>query len=209
MKTTVPPTPKVVLRAPHTALGWLLLAKAVYDGLSNNKGLFVTPNPPLPQLSTDIDAFDAAQTATQTRAKGAAAARDAKLVIVRADLVKVCAYVQGLADATPADAATIAQNAGLALRKTAVHSKAELSAKPDTTTSGSVDLAAKLGDVTASHEWQYSTDGGKTWTSAQTTLQAKTTITGLVPATTVSFRHRAITKTGPDAWSQPVSMIVV
>ena len=208
--TATVPNPKVVLHTPHSALAWLVLAKAVYDGLSNNKGLFVTPNPPLLQLSTDIDAFDAAQTATQTRAKGTAAARDAKLVIVRAALVKVCAYVQGLVNADPANAATIAQSAGLSLRKVGVRSKAELSAKPDTTTSGSVDLAAKLGDATtAAHEWQYSTDGGKTWTSAQTTLQAKTTITGLLPATTVSFRHRAITKSGPDAWSQPVSMIVV
>jgi hypothetical protein len=207
MTTTVPP--KVVLHAPHTALAWLVLAKAVYDGLSNNKGLFVTPNPPLPQLSTDIDAFDTAETATHTRTTGAVATRDAKLVIVKADLALVCTYVQGLVVADPANAATIAQTAGLSLRKVGVHSKAELSAKPDKTTSGSVDLAAKLGGVKASHEWQYSTDGGKTWTSAQTTLQAKTTITGLTPATTVSFRHRAITKTGPDAWSQPVSMIVI
>jgi hypothetical protein len=202
--------PRVVLRSPKTALAWLVLAKAVYDGLSNNKGLFVTPNPPLPQLSTDIDAFDAAETATHSRTVGAAATRDAKLVIVKADLAEVCVYVQGLVNADPANAATIAQSAGLSLRKVGVHSKAELSAKPDTTTSGSVDLVAKLGDATtAAHEWQYSIDGGKTWASVQTTLQAKTTITGLTPATTVLFRHRAITKTGPDAWSQPVSMIVV
>ncbi len=198
-----------MLRSPKTALAWLVLAKAVYDGLSNNKGLFVTPNPPLPQLSTDIDAFDTAETATHTRTKGAAATRDAKLVIVKADLAKVCVYVQGLVDADPANAATIAQSAGLSLRKVGVRSKAELSAKPNKTTSGSVDLVAKLGDVHASHEWQYSTDGGKTWTTTTSTLQSKTTITGLTPATTVLFRHRAITKTGPDAWSQPVSMIVV
>ncbi len=117
--------------------------------------------------------------------------------------------MQGLVDADPPDAATIAHNAGLFLRRATVRSKAELSAKPDKTTSGSVVLVAKLGGVKASHEWQYSSDGGKTWTSAQTTLQAKTTITGLTPGSTVSFRHRAVTKTGPDAWSQPVSMIVV
>jgi hypothetical protein len=207
VKTAVPPTPKVVLRSPHTALGWLTLGKAVCDGLTNNKGMFVTPNPPLAQLSADVDALDSAQTATHTRAAGVVAARDAKLVIVRSDLVKVCAYVQGLVDASPADAATIAQNAGLYLRKTTVASKSELSAKPDKTTSGSVDLVAKLGGVKASHEWQYSTDG-KTWIGATPTLQAKTTISGLTPGSTVYFRHRAITKNGPDAWSQTVSMIV-
>ncbi|HEX8792060.1 MAG TPA: hypothetical protein VF765_13990 [Polyangiaceae bacterium] len=32
------------------------------------------------------------------------------------------------------------------------------------------------------YEWQYSTDGGKTWVMAPSTLQAKTTVTGLPPA---------------------------
>ena len=40
MNTKSSPQPKVVLRAPHTALAWLVLAKAVYDGLSNNAGVF-------------------------------------------------------------------------------------------------------------------------------------------------------------------------
>ena len=208
MKTQTP-IPKVVLRAPKTALGWLVLAKAVYDGLSTNKGLFPVPNPPLTQLSTDIDALDTAETATHSRTKGTAATRDGKLVIVRADLAKVRSYVQDLVDAAPDNATTIAQSAGLALHKTTVRSKSELAAKPNKTTSGSVDLVAKLGKVRASHEWQYSSDGGKTWTSAQTTLQAKTTVPGLTPGSTVVFRHRAVTKTGPDAWSQAISIIVV
>jgi hypothetical protein len=209
MKTKVTPTPKVVLRAPHTALGWLVLGKAVVDGLTNNKGVFTTPNPPLAQLSSDVDALDTAETATHSGTKGTTGARDAKLVIVRSDLIKVCAYVQGLVDADPDNAATLAGQAGLSLRKTTTPSKSELSAKPNKTTSGSVDLVAKLGNAKASHEWQYSTDGGKTWTSATTTLQAKTTVPGLTPGSAVEFRHRPITKTGPGAWSQPVSMIVV
>lgn len=207
MKTLVPPTPKVILRAPHTALGWLVLAKAVYSGLSNNKGMFTTPNPPLAQFSTDIDSLDTAQTATQTRTKGTAAARDAKLVIVRADLIKVCAYVQALVNADAANAATLAHNAGLALRKTRTGGKSEVAAKPGKVP-GLVLLTAKLGTVKAAHEWQTSADG-KTWTDFPTTLQAKTSLSGLTPGSTVFVRHRAVTKTGPLAWSQPVSMIVV
>jgi hypothetical protein len=209
MKTNAPPPPKVVLRAPQTALAWLVLAKAIVDGLTKNKGTFATPDPPLAQLSSDVTALDTAQTATHTRTVGVIGARDAALAVVRKDLRRVCAYVQGLVDAAPDDAVTLAQGAGLALRRKNVPTKSELSAKPNKTTSGSVDLVARLGNVKAAHEWAYSTDGGRTWTSAQTTLQAKTTISGLVPATTVLFRHRAVTKTGPDLWSQPVSMIVV
>jgi len=209
MKHT-PPQQKVVVHTPKTALGWLILSKAVYNGLSSNPGLFPKPNPPLTQLKTDIDALDSAETAAQTRAKGTAAARDAKVVVVHSDLMKVCAYVQDVVDAgDPATAANTAQAAGFGLRKSKTASKSELSAKPNKTTSGSVDLVAKVGGVKSSHEWQYSTDGGKTWSSAQTTLQAKTTVPGLQPGNTVVFRHRAITKSGPAAWSQPVSLIVV
>ena len=208
MQLRTPPQPTVVLRAPRTALGWLVLAKAVVGGLSSNPGLFPKPSPALTQLQADIDAFDAAQTAVQTRAKGTPAARDAKLVVVRSDLKQVRTYVQGLVDADPPNAANIAQAAGLALRRSYTVHKSELVAKPNATTSGSVDLVARLGGVKASHEWQYSTDGGKTWTSVQTTLQAKTTVTGLQPGSTVVFRHRPITKTGPGLFSQPVTMIV-
>ena len=210
MKLQTPHKQRVALHSPKTALGWLILAKAVYGGLSSNPGLFPKPNPPLAQLKTDIDSFDAAESAVQqTHATGTAAARDAKLVIVRDDLHNVVEYVQSLVNADPANAANLAQAAGLALRKSKTVSKSELSAKPNKTMSGSVDLVAKLGSkVKTSHEWQYSTDGGKTWTSAQTTLQAKTTVTGLTPATTVLFRHRPITKSGPGAWSQAVTLIV-
>jgi hypothetical protein len=43
---------------------------------------------------------------------------------------------------------------------------------------------------------------------AQTTLQVKTTVAGLVPGSTVQFKCRAVTKTGEGDWSQPVSLMV-
>jgi hypothetical protein len=60
----------------------------------------------------------------------------------------------------------------------------------------------------ASYEWDYSTDGGKTWVLAPSTLQAKTTIAGLTPGATVLFRYRAVTKAGEADWSQPVSLLI-
>jgi hypothetical protein len=60
----------------------------------------------------------------------------------------------------------------------------------------------------AAYDWQYSSDGGKTWTTAPSTLQAKTTVAGLVPGSTVHFKFRAVTKTGEEDWSQPVSLMV-
>lgn len=58
------------------------------------------------------------------------------------------------------------------------------------------------------YEWQYSTDGGHTWVVVPSTLQARTTVSGLTPGATVQFRVRPVTKTGEGDWSQPTSLIV-
>jgi hypothetical protein len=73
--------------------------------------------------------------------------------------------------------------------------------------SGSVELLAKAAAPRASYEWQYSTDQ-KTWTSAPSTLQAKTTISGLTTATAYFFRCRGVTKAGEGNWTQVVTIVV-
>jgi hypothetical protein len=93
------------------------------------------------------------------------------------------------------------------LRKTTSATKNDLNAKPGKL-SGTLAVSARLGNVRASHDWQYSTDGGKTWISLPSSLQAKTTITGLTPLTAVMVRHRAVTKTGPQDWSAAVTAVV-
>ena len=60
----------------------------------------------------------------------------------------------------------------------------------------------------AAHDWEYSTDGGKTWVGAPSTLGARTTVTGLPAGTAVLFRFRALTKTGEGDWSQPTALLV-
>jgi hypothetical protein len=60
----------------------------------------------------------------------------------------------------------------------------------------------------ASYEWQYSTDGGKTWIEIPQTLQARTTLGGLTALTTVEFRYRAVIKGGAADWSPPLTYVV-
>ncbi len=208
MKTNSPKVPHVVLRRPHTAAGVLLLAKAIHDALAANKGMFPIPIPTLVQLGTDIAALDAAQTATQTRAKGTVQDRDAKLVVVIADLNQLRGYVQGVVNGDPTNAATIAHDAGMSLHAAPAHNKTAIAVKPNKQVSGSVDVVVKAGGAHVSHEWQYSLDG-KTRTNASPTVQARTTIPGFTPGATVYVRHRAVMKTGPEPWGQTVSMIVV
>ena len=52
------------------------------------------------------------------------------------------------------------------------------------------------------------TGAAKTWVTAPSTIQAKTTIPGLTPGSTMQFKYRAVTKTGEGDWSQAVSLIV-
>jgi hypothetical protein len=73
--------------------------------------------------------------------------------------------------------------------------------------SGSVNLVAKAAARTAAYEWQYSTDQ-KTWTTLPITLQAKTGVSGLTPATMYSFRVQEVTRTGVENWSQIVTLLV-
>jgi hypothetical protein len=114
--------------------------------------------------------------------------------------------VQGLANANPAQAASIAQAAAMTLKKTGSRHKSDLAVAQ--TIPGTVTLVAKSLKAARSHEWQYSVDGQKTWISVDPTAQAHATVTGLPSAVTMVFRHRMVLKTGPSAWSQPVTHVV-
>ncbi len=128
--------------------------------------------------------------------------------IVDGDLKELRAYVEKVANATPDQALSIIQSAGMSVRKVPVQNKGELNVKPDRI-SGSVKVSAKVGvPGHEAHEWQYSLDQ-ETWTSAPSTLQAKMIMAGFTPGVIVYFRHRAITKAGLGNWRQTVSTMVV
>ena len=116
-------------------------------------------------------------------------------------------HVQAVADATPESGATIIQSAGIAVRKIPQRPARVFAAKPGPI-SGSAKLTATIPARRASYEWQFSTDGGKTWVSAPASLQAKTTIVGLPAGSSVQFRYKAITRTGEGDWSQPAALLV-
>jgi hypothetical protein len=208
--TTTTKTPKVhvVLRRPHPVPSVLALAKAISSGMAAHVGTFPKPTPPLVELDGDVSALDTAETATHTRTKGAAQARDAKAAIVITDLNLLRSYVEAVANADPANALTIATSAAMSIRKRPTTTKNDLNVKPSKV-SGSVSITARVGTKQkVSHEWEYSIDGGKTWLAMPPTVQGNTTLTGLTPGSNVQFRHRAITIQGPADWSAPVALIV-
>jgi len=207
VSTKSPPRNTVVLRRPKSVVSQIALAKAIAAAMGNSATTFPAPTPPLATLDADIDTLVSAETLAGTKAKGAAAARNDKLAIVIADLEQERAYVQKVVDQNPGHAETIAQAAGMALRKVSSRNVPALSIKPSTV-SGKVEVRAKAVKY-AAHDWEYSTDG-KTWTSLPTTMQAKTTLTGLTAGPTVYVRHRTVTsKTGVGDWSQPAQAMVI
>jgi hypothetical protein len=193
------------LRIPSRKANVGAFATAVINAMTANAS-FPNPTPPLATVSADLAAYEAAEAQVLTRVKGAAATRNTKYAVLRTDLEHLMAGVQQVADASPATAQSLIEGAGFSIRKTTSHPKSAIKVEAGTVP-GSVKLVAKAVALRASYEWQYSTDQ-KTWTSAPSTLQAKTVITGLTSSTTVYFRVRGVTKEGEGAFSQIVQIVV-
>jgi len=196
----------VALKLPLPVPQLIKVAQAIIAALTNNPHI-PNPNPPLSALTGALDTLVTTEAATRTRAAGTVAARNVARTNLLSLLHATRANVQQVADADPEQAAAIITSAGMAVRKAAARSKAPFEVKPGAV-SGTVHVAAKAVAARASYEWEWSVDGGKTWTPASPTLQSKTGIAGLPVSTLVQFRFRAITKKGAGDWSQPVSLLV-
>jgi hypothetical protein len=204
--TTTTPRVTAVLKLPTHVPDLIKLGQSIVQAMTGNAS-FPNPTPPLANVSAAIAALDAAETATKTRAKGTIPVRNTARAAVLAALRDLKVYVQQVSDANHAQAETIIASALMNVRKVAVHTKPDFTAKAGAA-SASVRLVAKAAARRASYEWQWSADGGKTWTLAATTLQSKTTIGALPLGVSCQFRYRPVTKTGEADWSQAVAMIV-
>jgi hypothetical protein len=196
----------VTLNLPRRIPALISYAQSVLTAMTNNPN-FPTPTPALTEVSAAITALQSAEAAALSRVKGAVVTRNDKKAALVAVLQEVRGYIQKVADTNADNSANIITSSGLPIKKTAVHKPRVFTAKPGAV-SGSVEVLAVSAGRRASYEWQYSTDGGKTWIEAPPSLQAKTTISGLPVASTVQFRFRSVTKAGPSDWSQPTALLV-
>jgi hypothetical protein len=197
----------ISLNVPAKIADLILYADNIVQKMTNNPA-FPTPTPTVVALTAAVTDLHTAETAALSRAKGAATVRNDKRTALVSLLQQLGGYVQSVADATPENGAAIIESAGLTVRKIATHAKRAFAARSGPLTGSAIVTAATAGPR-SSYEWQYSTDGGKTWVSAPATTQGKTTITGLPSGTTVQFRYLAVTpKGGQGDWSQAVSLLV-
>lgn len=196
----------VALKLPLPVPQLIKVAQAIIAALTSNPHI-PSPNPPLPALTSALDALVTTEAATKTRTAGTVDARNVARTNLLSLLHATKANVQQVADANPEQAAAIITSAGMLVRKTAARNKAPFAVKPGAV-SGTVELSAKAAAVRASYEWEWSGDGGKTWTPASPTLQSKTEIAGLPVGAVAQFRFRAITRTGAGDWCQAISLLV-
>jgi len=196
-----------VLKLPTTIAAIITFAQSIVAAMSGNPAAFPSPVPTLALVTAAIAALQAAESAALARTKGAVTARNDRKEALVALLQQLRTYVQGIADADRENSAAIIQSAGIAVRKTAVR-KPRVFAAEQGDVSGAVKLVTASAGPRSSYDWQLSTDGGKTWLLLPSTMQAKTSVTGLAAGTTVQFRFRALTRTGEADWSQPISLLV-
>ena len=205
---TLTHTTHVVLKSPHKVGDFIIHAQFIHDTMAANVKTLPSPSPALTVLEADIGDLSTKQAATKTRTAGTVADRDAALKVVADDLNCERAYVEQLVNADPTNAAVIAGDSGMLIRKAPSRNKPLLAAKHGAV-SGAVAVVAKATKGAKTNNWQYSLDGGKTWIDLPPTTAAKTTVHNLTPGTTVTFRQRVVTKAGLSDWGQPVSTLVV
>ena len=196
----------VILNLPRPVPALVTYAQSVVTAVTNNPH-FPAPSPTLVEVAAAIAALQNAESAALSRVKGAVVVRNDKKAALVTLLQELRGYIQKCADADAENGAAIIQSAGLPARKVPAHKPRVFTVKAGAI-SGAVDIVAATAARRASYEWQYSTDGGKTWIEAAPGLRAKTTITGLPVATVAQFRYRSVTKAGPSDWSQAVTLVV-
>jgi hypothetical protein len=198
--------PTLTLALPKGAPALVTFAQTVVKRMTANPS-FPNPTPPLAAVTVAIGDLQTAEQGALSRTKGAVVLRNEKRTAHVGVLHQLAAYIQAVADSDTANAASIIESAGVAVRKTPTRRARAFTAKPGPV-SGVAQVVAQVTSKRASYEWQHSVDGGKTWVTAPPTLQAKTTVAGLTPGSTVQFKYRAVTRAGAGDWSQPVALMV-
>jgi hypothetical protein len=195
------------LNLPTSVPPLIAYAQGIVKGMTNNASL-PSPVPTVAQLTQAVSDLQTAETSALARAKGAVSTRNEKRTALVSLLQQLRGYVQVTADANPENGASIIESSGLAVRKTPARVPRTFSATPGAL-SGEVKVVAPSAGQRASYEWQYSIDGGATWVAMPPTMQAKTSVAGLKPGSSVMFKYRSVTKTGPSDWSLAITMPLV
>lgn len=198
--------PTVVLNPPGPVPALILYGQLVVQRMTNNPW-FPSPTPALAAVEANVDALAAAELLSQSRAKGAAAARNVARKKVEDDLAAVRAYVQTIVAANTDDAAAIAESAGMSLKQASPYQKPALMALMGKAPR-EVIVRAKAAERGTAYEWQMSADDGGTWTMIGLTTVAEAAVPELTMGASYLFRYRKTVKRTTGGWSQSIRFMV-
>ena len=214
--TPTSPRPRATFRvAKDQSARVLARAKIIYAAMVAAVASFPSPTVTMAAFLVLIEAFDAAQQATRSRAKGLATLRNAKRNAVWSAMESLRSYVQSIADSMMTEsAAALIESAGMLVAAKPSHGKPLLQAKL-TTTPGVVHLIAnatwlvgKSCQKNVTFRWQWSSDNGKSWNNVPSTPLADTFVPNLALMTEHQFRVAVTVSRTTGAWSQPVGLVV-
>ena len=196
----------VSLALPRAAAALITYAEQILKAMTGNPS-FASPSPTLAAVTQAVDDLRAAEAAALSRMKGAVQARNDKRAALVRLLQLLKAYIQSVADGNAETAATVITGAGVAVKK-APSRKPRVFSATEGAVSGAVKIATHSAGPRTAYEWQYSTDGGKTWIDLPGTIKASTTVGSLAAGTTAMFRYRTLSKGGQSDWVAPISLLV-
>lgn len=196
---------EVALDLPTRVLDMVPYTQRVLQCMTGN-AWFPSPSPSLAAVASALADFGSAAVAVQTRTRGTREVRDEKLKVLSGLLKRLKAYVQGVADDHPENAASIIESSGFNIKKKGAYAKPPFAVKPGKVR-GSVGMAVRSAGDRAAYLWGWSLDG-ETWETRGTT-QASTDIVGLPSGKVCLFRVRVTTPEGGEGnWSDPVELLV-
>ena len=159
----------VVLKAqPSKKAFFIAVMQAISAAMQAHAATFVNPPVGLATFKNQVDTLATNQSSARARVPGAAALRDEALRVVAASAELLRAYVEQLCNASPEQAITIAQSAGMQISAQAgALAKVPLWARQGPQP-GVVLLYASVallftGKGGRFFNWSSSIDGGKTW----------------------------------------------
>jgi hypothetical protein len=168
---------------------------------------FTAPLPTMATMNANIASLTAAIAAAKPTTPAATADKHAKKKVLYDAMNQLGAYVAGVANLDPPNAATIIASAGM-VEKAAAKPKASGFRLVLSTTPGDVTLYT-TSVKNAAYKWQYTLTPAvdASWITVEGTL-AKYLITGLTSASRYYFRVAVITHiTGP--WSNQITTVML
>jgi hypothetical protein len=194
----------IVLTYPKTVAGFIAFAKTVLQKMNGNQS-FPSAAQLLTSLGNAITAYESAISSSETQ-KGLKGQRGTTRTTLLSVLKQARDLVRTVCEANPEAALSIAESAGMTLKKRAIRAKALIEVV-QASVSASVVCRAKAPGIPANYFWSYSTDS-KVWTNVPQTMKATITVSGLTVGQTYSFRYYTITRKGQSDPSQIFSILV-